>query len=105
MEKHIPLRWHFGKEVPLALVVAVVIQTIFLVVWLSNLSSNVNNVMATLAEFKTERYTREDARRDRELMEQKMSTQSAASVDYIRRIGDLESRLQQMERTQLLPRK
>ena len=82
----------------MALLFAVVVQTIFLVVWFSNLSSNVNNVMATLADFKQERYTREDARRDRELMEQKLTTQSISGVEYLRRIGDLESRMQQIER-------
>lgn len=92
------LRWHIGKEIPLALVVAVIIQTIFFVIWLSNLSSSVGNVTSTLAEFKTERYTRDDARRDRELMEQKMALGSQAASEAIRRIGDLESRVQQLER-------
>ena len=92
------MRWHIGKEIPLALVGAVILQTIFFAVWLSNLSSSVGTVAMTLAEFRGERYTREDARRDRELIEQKIVNNTQADLERVRRLGDLESRMQQVER-------
>lgn len=53
------------------LVAAVVLQTAGGIWWFAQLSSKIDSAVVTIGEFKTERYTREDARRDRELLDQK----------------------------------
>lgn len=60
-------RWHIGKEIPLALIMVVIGQTIGGAFWLANLSSDVRQALDQLKEFKQDRYTKEDGRRDREM--------------------------------------
>jgi len=62
-----PQRWHVGKEIPVALIFAVFLQTMGGTWWLSQLSNKIDTAVARLDEFKAERYTKEDARRDKEL--------------------------------------
>lgn len=76
-------RWHVGKEVPIALILAVVLQTAGGVWWLSKMDSRLESAIAAMVEFKNERYTREDARRDKELV--------AVLIDQLRQV-DLDSR-------------
>lgn len=76
-------RWHVGREIPIALIFALLIQTGAGVWFMSNLSSKVDRALEQLAEFRVERYTKEDARRDRELFLQTMR-------DLERRVGEVE---------------
>lgn len=61
-------RWHVGREIPLAMLVMVILQTAGGIWWLAQLSAKIDSAIATISEFRAERYTREDARRDRELL-------------------------------------
>jgi hypothetical protein len=90
-------RWRVAKDIPVTLVAAIILQTVFGVWWLSQLSSKLDIAVANLAEFKNERYTRDDARRDRELIDQKLVTQSLVGADQLRRLVDLESKVQRLE--------
>ena len=84
-------KWHVGREVPLALIFTILVQTGAGVWFMSQLSSKVDRALEQLSEFKAERYTKEDARRDREL--------------YIQSTRDLERRLNDVEaagRTRML---
>lgn len=92
--------WHVGKEIPLALILAVVVQTAGFVWKFSELSSKVDVAVATLAEFKGERYTREDARRDRELSDQKLSAHEQIEHELDRRMTTSEARLDRLDRLQ-----
>lgn len=91
-------RWHLGKDIPIALIVAVLLQTAGGIWWMAQLSSKIDNAIQTIGEFRAERYTREDARRDRELMDQKLEALRAADREYDRRISLGEGRIDRIER-------
>lgn len=91
-------RWHVGKEIPLALIVAVVLQTVGVIWWVAQLSNKIDNAVSNMAEFKSERYTREDARRDRELLDQKLSAGASRDAELERRINQNEARVDRLER-------
>lgn len=61
-------RWHIGKEVPITFVATIFVQTLIFVWAASGLYTKVENVVEQLRTFAIERYTKEDARRDKELM-------------------------------------
>lgn len=76
-------KWHVGREIPIALIFTIVIQTGAGIWFMSQLSSKVDRALEQLSEFRAERYTKEDARRDREL--------------YILSNRDIERRLTEIE--------
>jgi hypothetical protein len=76
-------RWHIGKEIPLAVLLMLFIQTGGGVWWLAQVSSKIDYAIATMEEFKRERYTREDARRDLEAVR-------ARDIEHDRRLGMIE---------------
>lgn len=86
-----PDRWHVGKEVPLALLLAVLVQTGGGIWWLAQLSAKIDAAIATLSEFRVERYTREDARRERELVLTLIEQQKQRDAEHERRLAALES--------------
>lgn len=91
-------RWHVGKEINLALILVVIVQTIGFVWWLSQLSSNVTSMRDLFAEFRAEKYTREDARRDRDLQDQKFQALISRDTELERRINNAEARIERIER-------
>ncbi len=91
-------RWHLGKEVPVVLIAAVVLQTAGGIWWMAQLSSKIDNAISTIAEFKSQRYTSDDARRDRELLDQKFSAGTTRDGELERRINGLEGRVDRLER-------
>lgn len=91
-------RWHVGKEIPIVLILAVVVQTGGAIWWMAQLSSKIDAAILSISEFKAERYTREDARRDRELLEQKMNSFSLRDTELERRINQNETRVERVER-------
>lgn len=66
-------KWHVGKEVPLVMVAAFIAQTFGVGWFMSQLTSKVDNLITTVAVYSAERYTKDDARRDQTLMEQKLT--------------------------------
>lgn len=84
-------RWHVGKEIPIAVLLAVVAQTFGGIWWAASLSAKIDSAIAQIVEFKLERYTKEDARRDRELFLQLIEQQRQRDAEHERRIGDVES--------------
>lgn len=88
--------WHIGREIPITIVGFLGVQTIFLVIWLANLSSSVNTAVTSLAELKQERYTKSDALKDRELLDLKFASQTLVVSDLTRRMVDAEGKMQQL---------
>lgn len=78
-------RWHVGREIPIAVLVMLAIQTGGGIWWAAGLSSKLDSVIAQVAEIKSERYTKDDARRDMDLMR-------VRNADLERRIANLETR-------------
>lgn len=78
-------RWHVGREIPIAVLVMLAIQTGGGIWWLSGVSQKLDSVIAQVQEIKAERYTQADARRDLELIRMR-------DADLERRIVNLETR-------------
>jgi hypothetical protein len=85
-------KWHVGKEIPLTMLLAILIQTGGGIWWAASLSAKIDAAIQTITEFKAERYTKDDARRDRELFLQLVEQQRQADREHERRIGDIEMR-------------
>jgi uncharacterized membrane protein len=87
-------KWRLDKHIPLSLLVAMAVQTIFFASWLSsNMSevrSELRNVSLRIEEIWRERYTQADARRDQEMLRLK-------DDDHARRLEDMERRMRAME--------
>ncbi len=82
--------WHVGKEVPLALVGALLMQTGGLVWSIAGLYNRVDRLVETTNEMKQERYTKDDGRRDREMTSQISESQRQRDSEQDRRINNLE---------------
>jgi hypothetical protein len=91
-------QWHVGKEIPLALVAALLVQTVGLVWSIAGLYNRVDNLVQTTSEMKLERYTKEDARRDRDMVNMVIEAQRQRDNEQERRISIMES-LQNQWRT------
>ena len=85
-------KWHVGKEIPLAVLFTLMVQTGGGIWWLAQVSSKIDYAVATLQLFQSERYTREDARRDKEIMLQIVETQRQRDIEHERRLVELESK-------------
>lgn len=92
-----PNRWRVAKDIPLALIIAILVQTAGGIWWMAQTTSKIDYLISAQTEFRAERYTREDARRDRELLEQKFVLGSNINHEFDRRINSVESRLDRLE--------
>jgi hypothetical protein len=82
--------WHFVKEIPLTVILAIVIQTLAGLYSMGRFAQLLEGMQGQMAEFKAERYTREDARRDKELMQTLVSSLERTGQERDRRLGILE---------------
>ena len=78
-------KWHVGREIPIAVLIMLAIQTGGGIWWLSGVSQKLDAVISQVAELRAERYTKDDARRDMELMRTR-------DTDLERRISTIEMR-------------
>lgn len=62
-------RWHVGKEIPLALMFALMVQTGGWIWWAATQSAKLDTLTAMMSEFRASQYTQSDARRDMEIMQ------------------------------------
>lgn len=85
-------RWHVGKEIPLAMIAAVLLQTLFGAVWLAKLDFKIDSALQQLSEYKSDRYTASDARKDREIFLQVVESLKQRDADHDRRLDALERR-------------
>lgn len=76
-------RWHVGKEIPLAIIFAIAVQTMGGVWFAATYVAKIDTLSTMVAELRASLYTKEDALRDKEMY--------AARVDDIaRRVAELE---------------
>jgi hypothetical protein len=78
-----PERWHVGREIPLALIIALLLQTGGWVWWAATQSAKLDTLTNMVTDFKAAQYTQSDARRDMEI-------NVARDRDMARRIDVLE---------------
>lgn len=57
-------RWHVGKEIPLALILTLAVQTGSGIWWAATQSAKLDAVAGRLDEFRSAQYTQNDNRRD-----------------------------------------
>lgn len=94
-------RWHVGKEVPIAVLFALVIQTAGGIWWLAQLSAKIDYAIGALSEFRVERYTREDARRDRELLVTLIEQVKQRDIEHERRMTAIEAQLERARQARM----
>jgi hypothetical protein len=78
-------RWHVGKEVPLAMIAGMLLQTGGVIWWAASLSVKIDYVSAQIIELKSEKQININAQRDVAL-----ATQRIDELD--RRVINLEKR-------------
>lgn len=78
-------RWRVGKEIPLALIFALFVQTAGWIWWAASQSAKLDYIAAKVDRFEAGQYTQEDARRDKEAT-------IARTNDLVRRVEKLEER-------------
>lgn len=76
-------RWHVGKEIPLALIVMLMIQTGTGIWWAATQSAKLDSLAVMMSDFKSTQYTQADNRRD-------MAVIAAQHMEFQRRLEALE---------------
>jgi hypothetical protein len=77
--------WHVGKEIPLAMLFAIVLQSFGAIWWAATLSAKLDDLSYQVAALSAEKYTKTDAEKDQRYLMQKIS-------DSERRITLIEGR-------------
>lgn len=75
--------WHVGKEIPLAMIFAIVMQTMGAIWWAATLSAKLDDLSYQVAALTADKYTKSDAEKDQKYAEQRFS-------DIERRITNME---------------
>jgi hypothetical protein len=57
-------RWHVGKEIPIALIVMLLIQSAGAIWWAATQSAKMDALTTMVADFRAAQYTQNDAHRD-----------------------------------------
>lgn len=86
MEKEEERRgWHVGKEIPLAMLFAIVLQSFGAIWWAATLSAKLDDLSYQVAALSAEKYTKTDAEKDQRYLMQRIN-------DSERRITSIEGR-------------
>lgn len=83
-------RWHVGKEIPIAIIFAITVQTMGGIWFAATYVAKIDTLTSLMSEFKASQYTQEDARRDKEAT-------SARTSDLVRRVERLEGSRSMMQ--------
>ena len=65
-------RWHVGKEIPVAVILAFFLQTVGAVWWAATLTAKIEELSYQVAALTVDKYTKSDAERDKALCSQRM---------------------------------
>ena len=83
--KDINNKWHVGKEIPLAMIFALLFQTAGVIWWAASLSGKIDSLAEQVAELKSDKRLQENSFKDIAVIEQRV-------ISNERRILLLESR-------------
>lgn len=83
--KDINNKWHVGKEIPLAMIFALLCQTAGVIWWAASLSGKIDSLAEQVAELKSDKRLQENSFKDIAVIEQRL-------IANERRILLLESR-------------
>jgi len=81
--------WHIGKEIPLAIILAIGLQTFGAVWWFANLSAKVDNIDAKVVGLTQSTVTAAEARGATEINQMR-------NIEQDRRISELEKELRNL---------
>ena len=84
-------RWHVGKEIPIAMIAAIVFQTIGIVWWAATLGAKVDNLQEQMRTVLANQFTGVEARGMIEVNQLRNTEQD-------RRIVSIEERLRELEK-------
>lgn len=91
-------RWHVGRELPLAVLIGLLIQTGTFIWFLSGLSTKVDYAVQQLQEFKDSRYTKADSMKDRDFYMAMIEAIRVNNGERDRRIIELENTVRSIRR-------
>jgi two-component SAPR family response regulator len=83
--------WHIGKEIPIALVFGIVLQTMTAIWWAAGVTQELKNLSAEISDMRAARYTQSDSIKDAAVASQRMS-------DLERRMDNAETELTRVHR-------
>ena len=84
-------RWHVGREIPLAVIFGLVVQTVGLVWFAATQTAKLDNVIGIMTEYRVAQYTQSDARRDQDLQAGRSANNARRIDETVRRIEALEN--------------
>lgn len=73
IQKESQERWHIGKEIPIAMVAGLCIQTGGGIWWAATMAAKMDSLSYQVASLVADKYTQHDAMKDKELMNEKFS--------------------------------
>lgn len=82
--------WHVAHDIPIALIVTLALQTGGGIWWASGVTAKLDRAIEQIGEFKADRYTKEDGRRDQALLFQMLESLRQADRDLERRVLNCE---------------
>jgi hypothetical protein len=81
---------------PVTVLTVVILQTISITIFLTTMSATLNGVVRDITESKLAQYTKDDARKDRELADTKFLLVQLRNDELVRRIGILEGQTNEL---------
>lgn len=84
--------WRFSKEVPISVVGFLILQAVLLIVFIADLSSTVKGLVTA----QVNAYTKDDARKDRELNDSKLERIKDKEDEITRRTALLEAQFNEL---------
>ncbi len=76
--------WHVGKEIPLAMIFAIIVQTMGAVWWAAVLSTKLDDLSYQVAALTADKYSSKDAEKDKQMVMQQINFVSSR-VDKLER--------------------
>lgn len=74
MERREKEQWHVGKEIPLAMLFAIFLQTAGAIWWAATMTAKIDDLSYQVAALTADKYTQNDAKRDQALLYQKITS-------------------------------
>lgn len=75
--------WHVGKEIPIAMIFTIALQTAGLIWWAATITSKVDSLSYQVASLTEDKYTQHDAIRDQALASERLNNMKQ-SVDQLK---------------------
>ena len=82
--------WHAVFDIPVALIITLAVQSAGGIWWASGVTSKLDRALEQIQEYKADRYTKEDGRRDQALLFQMLEGLRQSDRDLERRVLNCE---------------